>query len=57
MSRLDAKYCREKAKRCRKAAAKARDRVTKERWLEGERCWTTLANQVELVAELNASPK
>jgi hypothetical protein len=36
---------------------KARDRAAKEHWLEGERCWITLANQAELVAALNAFSK
>ena len=57
MNGLDAPYYRAEAKRCQEAAAQARDPATKEYWLKSERCWIKLANQAELVADLNALPK
>jgi hypothetical protein len=57
MNGLDAPYYRAEAKRCQEAAAQARDPAAKEYWLKSERCWIKLANQAELVADLNALPK
>ena len=57
MNGLDAPYYRAEAKRCQEAAAQARDPATKEYWLKSERCWIKLANQAELVADLNPLPK